>query len=123
MAVVEGNVIIGEIGLGVQQLTRKHDGLRSELRGGFRDVMAALKESKAEANQGKERKHIDKAKVLLQPSVSPVDIYTGIEKTRVPGTSDWIREEGLFQAWMNQDDPLLWLSGKPGSGKTYIAGT
>lgn len=122
IAVVEGNVMIGEVTVGVQQMTLKQDDFRNEVREELGNMMAALNESRAEADESKDKKHIDKAKAILQPSVSPVDTYASIDKTRVPGTGDWIRKEDLFQAWMNQDNPVLWVSGNPGSGKSYLSG-
>jgi tetratricopeptide (TPR) repeat protein len=122
MAVIEGNRMVGDVSFGVQQMSLKQDHFHSDVRKEIRSVVAALDESRIEASQGGDRKHIDKVKAVLQPSVFPIDTYTGIEKTRVPGTGDWIRKEELFQAWVHQDNPLLLVSGNPGSGKTYLSG-
>ena len=122
MAVLEGNRMVGDVSDGVQQISLKQDNFHIEVRTELSNVMAALNESRTEASQGADRKHINKVKALLQPSVFPIDTYTGIEKTRVPGTGDWIRKEELFQAWINEENPLLLVSGNAGSGKTYLSG-
>ncbi|CEJ61519.1 hypothetical protein PMG11_10050 [Penicillium brasilianum] len=49
-------------------------------------------------------------------------MYQYIGKLRVPGTGDWVRNEPLFRAWVEKNDnPLLWVSGTPGCGKSFIA--
>lgn len=107
MAVVEGNRMISDVSVGVHQISLKQDDFRNEVREEISIVMAAMSESRTEANEGKDRKHIDKAKTILQPSVNPIDTYTRIDKTRVPGTGDWIRKEELFQAWIKIDNSVL----------------
>ena len=37
------------------------------------------------------------------------------------GTGLWIRDEPLFGAWQEEKAPLLWIFGKPGTGKTFLA--
>ncbi|KOS47943.1 hypothetical protein ACN38_g1059 [Penicillium nordicum] len=65
---------------------------------------------------------LERIKGILQPSVHPLDTYQNIAKRRVPGTGDWVRNELLFQTWVETDDtPLLWVSGSPGCGKSFIA--
>lgn len=65
---------------------------------------------------------LERIKGILQPSVHPLDTYQNIGKRRVPGTGDWVRNELLFQTWVETDyPPLLWVSGSPGCGKSFIA--
>ena len=122
MAVHEGNVKISEVGVGIHQMTINQDEFRREMRQEIGNVVVALTESKAEAKDDKDKKHLDKAKSVLKPSVSPLDTFLDISKKRVPGTGDWIRNEQLFKSWMNQKNPVLWVSGNPGSGKSYLSG-
>lgn len=110
-SISEGNHKIGELNANVLNV-RENVG----------NIMAVLNESRAEANEGRDKKHIDKAKSILDPSPNPEDIYTAIDRTRVPGTGDWIRNEEFFQAWMKQDSPVLGIFGMPGSGKSYLSG-
>ena len=37
------------------------------------------------------------------------------------GTGFWIRDEPNFQSWEHETDPILWVLGKPGVGKTMLA--
>ena len=62
-----------------------------------------------------------KLKEILKPSVSAIDLYDRISRTRLAATGDWIREERLFSSWFRNEFPLLWISGNPGAGKTYLA--
>ncbi|KAJ5598440.1 hypothetical protein N7537_008524 [Penicillium hordei] len=53
-------------------------------------------------------RNLERIKEVLQPSVYPLDMYQNIGKRRVSGTGDWIRNELVFQAWVEKDDnPLL----------------
>lgn len=82
------------------------------------------------SNHRKETRHgkvpstrnLERIKGILQPSVHPLDMYESIGKRRVSGTGNWVRNEELFQAWIGTSySPLLWVSGSPGSGKSFIA--
>ncbi|MCJ1386684.1 hypothetical protein MMC17_009810 [Xylographa soralifera] len=42
-------------------------------------------------------------------------------ETLTKNTGLWIRDEPLFRAWQEEKAPLLWIFGKPGTGKTYLA--
>ena len=37
------------------------------------------------------------------------------------GTARWIRDDTMFQAWEQEQAPILWVFGKPGMGKSMIA--
>lgn len=37
------------------------------------------------------------------------------------GTGLWIADEAMFQAWEQEKAPVLWIFGKPGTGKTFLA--
>jgi hypothetical protein len=44
-----------------------------------------------------------------------------IENSRLSGSGDWILEEQLYKKWISKEFPVLWILGKPGTGKTYLA--
>ncbi|KAK1478787.1 NACHT and TPR domain-containing protein, partial [Colletotrichum abscissum] len=62
----------------------------------------------------------DKLKKILQPSVYPVDTYTALDRTRTAGTCEWILQDPALQAWIAGDVRFLWISGNPGTGKSYL---
>jgi nucleoside phosphorylase len=67
-------------------------------------------------------RNLERIKDILQPSVHPLDTFQNIGKRRLPGTADWVRNEPLFRAWAEcNDSPVLWVSGTPGCGKSFIA--
>ncbi len=77
--------------------------------------------AKKEAQDTETSGHSDKVKAILRPTMTSEDVYWAVNRSRVAGTGNWIREELLFNAWLNNDRPVLWISGNPGSGKSYIA--
>lgn len=44
-----------------------------------------------------------------------------IESSRLPRSGDWLLEEPLYEAWFRSEFPVLWILGRPGTGKTYLA--
>ena len=121
MAVQEGNEAIHEVRLGVHQMTINQDEFRREIRQEIGNAVAVMN-SKGEAKDERDLKHLQNVKAVLQPSVSPLDMYMDISKNRVQGTGDWVRNEQLFQLWYRQKNPVLYISGNPGSGKSYLSG-
>ncbi|OHE98612.1 NACHT and TPR domain-containing protein [Colletotrichum orchidophilum] len=63
----------------------------------------------------------DKLKRILRPSVYPEDNYSALDRTRTPGTCEWILQDPSLQAWMTGEIRFLWISGNPGTGKSYLA--
>lgn len=58
---------------------------------------------------------------LLRPSQPNTDRMEGIIRARVAGTGNWLETEPRFLSWLKRDEPLLWICGTPGCGKTYLA--
>ena len=108
------NLTVHETGDAVGQMSLKVTGLDEKM-GNF------MNEFRDEAKAGQEKGHQKIVKQVLQPSVTAQDWYDKISKSRVPGTGDWIRGEDIFQKWINKDIPILWISGNPGAGKSYVA--
>jgi hypothetical protein len=93
----------------------------SRLSQNFDAFRAATEDSQARAKyQGSEieAKHV---KDVLRPSVSALDWYDRLSRSRVPDTGNWIREQTLFKRWVSKEIPILWITGTPGAGKSYIA--
>ena len=56
---------------------------------------------------------------------STADDYHRAQAERERGTCDWILEKAEFKAWLASGTPskatnILWIRGKPGSGKTFL---
>jgi tetratricopeptide (TPR) repeat protein len=60
---------------------------------------------------------------VLRPSKidSAQEWFDKIHKARVPGTGDWVRREDVFQSWIDQETPIILMSGNPGAGKSFLA--
>ena len=117
VTVTSTNVTMQETGMAVGQMTLEVTGLKEQV-----GVLAsAVHESKADANEKEIKTEQEKIKRVLQPSVTSQDWYDKINKSRVPGTGDWIRNENMFKLWLEKSVPVLWVSGNPGSGKTYLS--
>ncbi|KAI9769862.1 MAG: hypothetical protein M1839_003581 [Geoglossum umbratile] len=117
MTVRQTNVSVREMGMTVSHV----DIGVTELNEKVTNIMLAMDESKAVAKEEKDKKHQDNVKKVLQPSVRAQDWYDKINKSRVPGTGDWVRDEGLFKSWVDKTFPVLWISGTPGAGKSYLS--
>ena len=92
----------------------------SEVSAGVGQVLDVLEESKAQAMQDKDLKHMEAAKKMLNPSVLAQDRFDEIKREHVPNSGDWIRSEETFQDWVSSNAPILWVSGTPGSGKSFL---
>ncbi|OBT68654.1 hypothetical protein VE03_01721 [Pseudogymnoascus sp. 23342-1-I1] len=62
-----------------------------------------------------------KIRAILDPSGRPDEIYHAFKRNRVSETGAWIGDEPNFKAWIRGEKPILWISGNPGAGKSYIA--
>ena len=64
-------------------------------------------------------------KNVLNPSVAAADKFDAIFRAKqqesVPGFGDWIRSEKHFVDWKRSKSSLLFVSGVPGSGKSFLA--
>ena len=49
------------------------------------------------------------------------DKYLDFSERILEGTGNWVKEEPLFQAWINKETPILWILGGPGAGKTFLS--
>ena len=92
-----------------QSLTETHDGV------------ATIIEMMNEKRERKEKFQEDKLKTILQPSTTATVRYNRISKLRVSGTGDWIKDESPFRSWIGKSEPILWVSGNPGVGKSFLS--
>ncbi len=79
-----------------------------------------LTESDKSAKEEAERKLVKEQ--LHTAAVEKVqEIYGQISDQRLNGTGEWITNEPLFEAWMEREDPILWILGGPGAGKSFLS--
>lgn len=110
VTVQETGVAVGEMSLNVTEMTEEMKNLRH-----------TMNETRKEARVEQDLSNQNHVKRVLQPSVAAHDWYDKINKSRVAGTGDWIRSEPFFQAWIEKTMPVLWVSGNPGAGKSYLS--
>lgn len=66
-----------------------------------------------------QRKYISEA--LKISRFDQQSVYEKINKARLRGTGDWVRSEPIFNMWLKRDFPVIYLSGNPGAGKSYLS--
>lgn len=111
------NVTVQETGLTVKQMDLNITQINEKME----NLMHAVNETRNEGKVDQDMSNQNKVKRILRPSVTAQDWYDKINKSRVPGTGDWIRGENFFQAWIEKSIPVLWVSGNPGAGKSYLS--
>ncbi|KAE8157722.1 hypothetical protein BDV40DRAFT_277652 [Aspergillus tamarii] len=85
-------------------------------------LLVSVKENKQEGSEDRERALQEHVNKILRPSKtdSAQDWYDKINKARIPGTGDWVRDEQIFKEWYDKELPMMFISGNPGAGKSYI---
>ncbi|KAL4933037.1 ATP-binding protein [Aspergillus undulatus] len=85
-------------------------------------LMVSVNEAKQGSSEDRE-KSLQALVKILKPSKtdSAQDWYDKLTKARVPGTGDWIRSENTFRSWLSRENPIIFVSGNPGAGKSYLA--
>ncbi|KAF7588623.1 hypothetical protein BBP40_005461 [Aspergillus hancockii] len=66
-----------------------------------------------------ERERMDRLKALLGPVSASGQAFSAINEGRIPGSGRWVEER--IKEWWDGDEPLLWIHGGPGVGKSYLA--
>ena len=51
------------------------------------------------------------------------DRHISILEQVLEGTGKWIKEEPLYKGWINEEEPILWIFGGPGAGKSFLSST
>ena len=66
-----------------------------------------------------DRERLDRVKKALDPISASGRVFSAINENRIPGSGSWI--EDRFRSWWYGPEPLLWIHGSPGVGKSYLA--
>jgi tRNA A37 threonylcarbamoyladenosine biosynthesis protein TsaE len=122
VTVTSTNITVQETGQVVGQMSLEVTDVRETL-GDVLLKVNELSELKEEAKNDPGKTHKDFVKKALQPSKvnTPQDWYDKINKSRVPSTGDWIRGEDVFKSWIGKDVPIIFISGNPGAGKSFLS--
>ncbi|KAI9829183.1 MAG: hypothetical protein M1826_005778 [Phylliscum demangeonii] len=84
-------------------------------------LVSAGKEAGHEGEKRTDADMLQKLKRDLCPDRSVQDDLDAASNSRVSGTGEWVTTEPLFQAWLQRSKALLWVSGGPGAGKSYLS--
>lgn len=82
--------------------------------------MTIADEDIARDRQEKRRKWAALEKRLDVNAAMP-DILDEINNAKLENTCEWIRDDPSFINWMSGSAPVLWVSGRMGTGKTHLA--
>lgn len=66
-----------------------------------------------------ERERLEMVKAALNPISASGQVSSSISHNRIPGSGRWV--EDRFRHWWQGPQPLLWLHGGPGVGKSHLA--
>ncbi|KAL4999761.1 hypothetical protein BDV10DRAFT_200448 [Aspergillus recurvatus] len=70
-------------------------------------------------NQRNDRERLQRIKAALNPVSGSSQVFSSINESRIPGSGAWI--EKRLCSWWEGSEPILWLHGGPGVGKSFIA--
>ena len=74
---------------------------------------------KKDANEKAEQERLSK---LDKEVLSKVQVrHNNVLEQTLEGTGNWIKDEPLYKAWIMQEEPILWIFGGPGAGKSFLS--
>ncbi|KAI5800138.1 hypothetical protein DFH27DRAFT_514271 [Peziza echinospora] len=90
------------------------------------EIMEKMKEKEGDKMREKDSDSLRQTQQFLAPVSDVKNDYENVRRTLLPGTASWILEDFLFKTWVGEvggdAGKVLWVSGSPGSGKTFISG-
>ncbi|OBT67190.1 hypothetical protein VE03_02603 [Pseudogymnoascus sp. 23342-1-I1] len=66
-----------------------------------------------------DRDRLERVKASLNPISASGQVFSSTNANRIPGSGSWI--EDRIRTWWQGSQPLLWLHGGPGVGKSHLA--
>jgi hypothetical protein len=117
LGVTATSATVTETGISVNKMSVQLD----EVHGMLESLVVPAREGKPDSSQDQSLQAL--VKTILKPSKidSAQDWYDKINKARIPGTGDWVRNEDIFKGWLDDDAPIIFVSGIPGAGKPYLS--
>lgn len=117
LALAEERQAVAEIYGGVAQLNVKTDNMEGSI-GEIRDTLRSFR---SEYKERMTLAHQESLRDILDPSPFPEDFYSWFKRTKVDGTGEWLMEDEGVQSWVKGEKQHLWMSGGPGTGKSYLS--
>ncbi len=85
-----------------------------------REILGIVQRVDKKLNEQSETNDLDNIKGAWKSIIFDTPEYDKIESTFLEGTGKWLLKEGAYQRWAQGDTCFLWLSGPPGTGKSYL---
>ncbi|RAL05354.1 NACHT and TPR domain protein [Aspergillus ibericus CBS 121593] len=119
VTVTSTNTTVMETGMTVNQMSYQVNEVHEMLS----TLVVSANEGMPESPEDREKSLQTLINKILRPSKtdSAQDWYEKINKARIPGTGDWVRNEDIFQGWLDRETPIIFVSGNPGAGKSYLS--
>ena len=76
-------------------------------------------DSKKEANEKVEQERLGELDKKVLGKVQ--DRHNYVLEQMMTGSGNWIKEEPLYKSWINEEEPILWIFGGPGAGKSFLS--
>ncbi|KAL4740779.1 hypothetical protein BDV11DRAFT_168729 [Aspergillus similis] len=70
-------------------------------------------------SQRHDHERLQRVKAALNPVSGSNLVFSSINENRIPGSGAWVEER--LRSWLEGSEPILWLHGGPGVGKSFIA--
>lgn len=87
---------------------------------GVDQVLENFEDLKEDTRSEKDLKQWEFVRKMLNPSDSAQERLDEIQREHIPHSGDWIRDEEPLKSWITSKTKLLWISGHPGSGKSFL---
>ncbi|KIJ16667.1 hypothetical protein PAXINDRAFT_168174, partial [Paxillus involutus ATCC 200175] len=85
-------------------------------------VQERVEETQQDAKRRDARKLADQIREWLKADDSSIN-HKSARDTRVEGTGTWFPKDERFREWLNEPGRTMWISGRPGFGKTVLFST
>lgn len=85
-------------------------------------ISSSLIESRKEKVEETERRVVDDA-LSSEAVLKVTEIQAHNANERQDGSGDWLKKEKLYKSWLEAEEPILWILGGPGSGKSFLTST
>lgn len=116
LILAEERLIIAETYGGVSQLNNKTDRVEEMITQVSENLQSLRFDHYGQVDMARR----EKLKAVLEPSPFPEDFFSAFAKSRVAGTGEWLLQDETLQSWVTGEKQYLWISGSPGTGKSFL---